>query len=668
MSEEKKSPVSDQEIEEESGKVKQEPTQEAPKEPVSNSEETTTESKPNEEPSPSSISTVAESPDQHEEGEDVDLPSEQTGADPNHEEEHEEEEEEEHEEPLEDYSQYGREELVKVIEALSKEDGKFKRSDAILEVIVPLFDNFESQLKATALEKFIEEGGEEDDFEYRHDDLYNRFDASLRLVKDKKAKYYKEKEATRQRNLEKKNEILDRLRELVDGENPTTSIAIIKAIQEEWKNIGPIPGQFHKTLWANYNALMDRFYSNRHILFELKDLDRKKNQLIKEELCEKAEKLDELEDLKEAVIQLNELHQEYKQTGPVPREIQEELWQRFKAASDKIYLKRREYSDAMKVELFENLEKKRALAERIQPFVNFTSDRINEWNAKNKEVLDIQKQWEAIGGLPREHAKDVNKQFWSAVKKFFSTKREFFKKLEEKRYEHLELKKVLVAEAEALKDNTDWDKTAEAIKELQQRWKEIGPVPEKFRNAVYEEFKAACDHFFNNKRANLNEVEASYVENLKVKEELCTAIEAKANQKEGVTGDLDGFIESWQAIGFVPRNALKSIEEKFQSVLSLFIDSLGLPDEEKETLSIKVELSALGRGANADNKLYRKEGNIRKQIQQLEDDISLWNNNLAFFANSKTADKLKAEFDEKIAKANEQLTKLKKQLKVIRSI
>ena len=194
---------------------------------------------------------------------------------PESEEIHEHEEDHEHEEPLEDYTQHGREELVAVIEALSKEDGKFKRSDAILGVIVPLFEESESQLKAVALEKFIGEGGEPDDFEYRHDDLYNRFDASLRLIKDKKHKYYKEKEETRQRNLEKKNEILDRLRELVDGENPTTNISAIKAIQEEWKAVGAIPGQFHKTLWANYNALMDRFYSNRHILFELKDLDRK---------------------------------------------------------------------------------------------------------------------------------------------------------------------------------------------------------------------------------------------------------------------------------------------------------------------------------------------------------------------------------------------------------
>ena len=204
---------------------------------------------------------------------------------------------------------------------------------------------------------------------------------------------------------------------------------------------------------------------------------------------------------------------------------------------------------------------------------------------KSKEVLDIQKRWEAIGGLPKEHAKEINRQFWSAFKKFFSNKNEFFKKLEGKRQEHLALKKALVAEAEALKDSTDWNKTAEALKGLQRRWKEIGPVPEKFRNAVYEEFKAACDHFFNNKRASLNEVEASYVENLKAKEGLCEAIETMAKQKEGGAGDIDGFIERWEAVGFVPRNAMKSIEGKFQNALLQYVNALEIPDEEKRSFT-----------------------------------------------------------------------------------
>lgn len=579
----------------------------------------------------------------------------------------EEEEDDEEEGEIIDYSGHSREELADVVEELSKQDN-FKRADAILNQVLPLFKAVERASRQEAKERFLADGGEEDDFEFRHDEVFNRFDASLRLLRDKKSNYYKERESRKESNYKKKLEVLDKLRELVDGENATTNLAPIKALQEEWKSIGMVPAQHNRTLWANYNALMDRFYNNRHILFELKELDRKKNLVKKQEICEKAEALDKLENIKDAIVQLNELHEEYKKIGPVPREVQEELWQRFKAASDEIYKKRKSYLEELKGELQENLEKKKVLAEQLKPYLEFDSDRINDWNAKTKEILAIQKKWDALGGLPREHAKEVNRAFWSSFKGFFSNKNNFFKKLEGMRQENLEKKEVLVEKANALKESTDWDKTSEALKGLQREWKEIGPVPEKFRNSVYAKFKEACDTFFNNRRKSQNKAEEQYVENLKHKEDLIKEIEERTKEGKGAAKDLDDLMVRWGAIGFVPRNSIKSIEARFKKAIDAFLVSMDMDDAEREALAMKAELSTLKKGPDADRKLNKKEYLLRKQIQELEDNIALWNNNLAFFANSKTADKLKAEFDEKIVKAKEEVQHLKKQLRMVRSM
>jgi hypothetical protein len=581
--------------------------------------------------------------------------------------EDEDEDEEDHEEELPDYSEYSREQLVEAIEELAQQT-TFKRTDRVLAEIVPLFEEMEQGMRTEALEKYTADGGEEDSFEFRHDELFNRFDASHRLIRDRKHSFYKEKEEAKTRNLAKKEELLSQLRELVDGEEATTSIKPIKDIQEAWKQIGPVPPQHNKTLWANYNALLDRFFNNRHILFELKELDRKKNLEAKKELCEKAEALDKLDNIKDAVIQLNELHEEYKHVGPVPKEVQEELWQRFKTASDNIYRKRKDYLEDLKGELKENLVKKEALVQELLPFTDFKSDRINAWNAKTKEILAIQKKWDAIGGVPREKAKEINKGFWGSFKQFFAHKNEFFKTLEGQRKENLEKKVKLAEEAEELSKSEEWDKTSEQLKKLQRQWKEIGPVPEKKRNEIYERFKAACDAFFNNRRSHQNKAEAGYVNNQKAKEAIINTISDKAKEGGGSEAELMELVEQFNSIGFVPRNAIKTIESQFSEALEAYAGSLNLEENETESLVIRAEMTGLQSGPGGNRRLNKKEGALRRQISELEDNIALWRNNLTFFANSKTADKLKGEFDQKIDKAVEEVKELKKQLRILRSL
>ena len=270
-----------------------------------------------------------------------------------------------------------------------------------------------------------------------------------------------------------------------------------------------------RPLWASYHALVDRFYDNRNIYFELKELDRKKNLAAKTELCVRAEKLADVTKIGEAIRELNELHEEYKHIGPVSREDQEPLWERFKKASDAVYARRDEYIGKLQQEFTNNLALKQQVIAEIAEFTTFQSDRIKEWNQKTTQIMALQKKWEAIGAVPRAKTKDINKQFWSAFKIFFSNKSGFFKKLDESRQQNLALKRELVAQAEAIKDNTtDWEKTANTLKALQVKWKEIGPVPDKVRESVFQEFKAACDHFFGQRRATLDAADKEQQENL----------------------------------------------------------------------------------------------------------------------------------------------------------
>lgn len=580
----------------------------------------------------------------------------------------EEDEEEKDEEENEDYSSFSKTQLVHAAEELLKEEN-VRKADNVLKEIKSFYDEIYAAEKKAALEKFIDEGGNETEFDYAGDELDAKFDSVYKTIKSKKEKYLAEMEKNREQNLAAKNQVLEKLRKLVDAEENTSSITALKEIQNEWRAIGPVPSQYVRSLWANYSALIDRFYDKRSIYFELKELDRKKNLEAKVDICERAERLVNEPNLKKAIKELNDLHEEFKHVGPTPRDEQEAIWKRFKAASDKVYARRKEFVESLKTNLKQNFEEKQKLSEQVQAFVEFDSDKISDWNAKTKEILDIQKKWESIGSLPREHAKDINKQFWSSFKKFFNNKSAFFKKLEGQREENLKLKEELVRRAESLRDSDDMEKTANELKELQKEWKDIGPVPERVRNDVYLRFKKACDDFFERKRSSEKETEKDYILNLKLKEEICSQIEKLAEENSNDVEKVESLMDEYNDIGFVPRNSIKSIQKRFLKAVEKFANNAQeLSAEEKKDVLIAAQYQKLRNSPNASRRLQRKENSIKRQISELENDISLWKNNIEFFASSESADKLKAEFNEKIARARKELKDLKQQLKVIRTI
>ncbi len=566
-----------------------------------------------------------------------------------------------------DFSQFSKKDFVNLLRDLSKGTIDHKIEEVVKEA-KHLFDELSSKEKEQAFNKFKNEGGLADDFEYRPDESEVSFANYYKLIREARARQIKEIEERKNFNLIAKTQLLEQLRELVDGEDNDKSFQRFKEIQKDWKTLGAVPANQIKPLWASYNALVDRFYDNRSIYFELKELDRKKNLELKQELCARAERLIQVEPVTSAVKELNELHHEYRHIGPVPLEEKEQLWQRFKAASDAVYAKRDVFVENLQKELSENLEKKNILNEEALVIGSFKSDRIKDWNAKTQEILELQKKWEAIGGVPRAKAREVNKKFWGAFKQFFHNKNAFFKKLDEERSNNLQLKNEIVNRATELKESQDWEAASAEFKELQKKWKEIGPVPEKYREKVFVKFKEACDHFFDRLRNTHSKEVNDQKENLVKKEEIISKINSLALSGGATADKLRDLQNQFLSIGFVPKQFVASMKSRFTESLQKALDSLPLAEDDKAQVALEVQLEGYKNNPQGEKKLIHKEQHIRKQIAKAENDLAVLQNNLEFFGRSKNAEKLKEEFGIKIKEASDHLLHLKKQLQLVQTV
>ncbi len=564
-----------------------------------------------------------------------------------------------------DLSDLTKEQLIKVFKERLHQ-GSVLKFEKLAQEIKKAFDELVAKNTATALDKFTSEGGEAADFEYRFQEDEKEFSKLFNEFKFQVNALRREAEKQKDKNLQLKTELLNKLRDLVDGEETTLSMGAIKSIQQEWKSIGPVPAAQNRNLWASFNALMDRFYDNRSIYFELKELDRKKNLESKLELSEKAEALKNVKELKEAIRLLNELHEEFKHIGPVPRDEQENLWQRFKAASDAVYDRRKEFFEGQKEVFKKNLEEKEVLITQLASFAEYKADRIKDWNSKTKEILDLQKSWEKIGPVPKEIGKDINKYFWTAFKQFFHNKNTFFKELDEVRAKNQKKAQELIEKAESLVGNTDWQNTANQLVKLQQEWKSLGPIPEKNRDALYKKFKEACDSFFENRRNSNKQVSNEFDQNLKKKQELILDIK-NASLADNLSEEvLIRFVNDFNEVGFVPRKNMKEIQGQFKEAVDSYLSKLNNSDAGREDFLFRLNLNRIQSDPNSVKTLNKKEHGIRKQIADLENSIMLWRNNLEFFTASKTADKLRDQFDVKIKKAEEEIDKLKKKLTILK--
>ncbi len=607
-----------------------------------------------------------------------------------------------------DYANYSKKDFVATLEKVMAEVkenpsvGVFRRSEDTLKEVRPLFENIKITEKAEALAKFKEANEDsEEGFEFKFDSDIEQFDKLFKGLKEERSKYFQGIEKDKDKNFNQKTELINRLRTLVEGEDSSdpahikTGFNDFKKIQDEWKAAGNVNSPHNNTLWQTFHALVDRFYSNRSIYFELLELDRKRNLQQKIELCTKIEKISEASKtesvtgkmLDEAVAAF----EEYKHVGPAPKEENELIWQRVKDALDLIYGKRREQGEASKAEAEQVYTLKLAIAELIEPFATFNSTTITEWNDRTKTLLALQDQWNAIKGfMPKEKGKDLSDKFWADIKTFFRNKTEFFKVLESKRDENLVAKTAIIAEVEALLASEDESQEAtNTVIRLQKEFRDIGHVPEKDKDSIYEKFKTACDAFFNAKRAKNQHVEKDFEANLAKKTTLCDTIEAESVEGAN-TARLSEFKAEWSAVGFVPKKDMQTIGKRYINAINKYVSAMGkLSSQEKEQLTMtdsprpprgdRPERSAGGRnerfernndrGGNRDYNSNRGDyssnhaagGNsdARRKIQTLENDVATYRNNLEFFAKSKNADKFRQDVEAKIQLAEKEIAKLK---------
>ena len=500
-----------------------------------------------------------------------------------------------------------------------------------------------------------------------------KVEKGLEKAEDKKEKTENESESHEvnpAKQLKKKKEIIRVLRELVNGVENKDTFNNVKDLQNAWKDIGNLNNSKDKSLWTTYNALLDRFYDNRSIYFELKDLDRKKNLELKNAICEKAEKLVDNSNIMRAVSSLNELHAEFKHIGPVDRDKQEDIWNRLKNASDEVYKKKKDFISNIKESLNENLEKKSKLLDEINKIKNFKSNKFKEWNNKTKEVLSLKDKWNSIGGVPKSSTRNISKEFWNSFKEFFSNKSKFFKKIDDSFKANLDLKKALVDKVNELKSSDDWENTSKEIQSLQQEWKKIGKVPMKEKDSIFKEFKDACDFFYERMRVEDKDTIKMYEDNLEKKLSTCEAIEKLLDNKEF---DQDEFFKlqvKFLEIGHVPKDKVETVKEKFKKTIDVVVDKSSslMNKDDFDKFKFIIELNSLAKNPYSKNKIIKKKSDLIKKINAIQSEIKNLKNNIYYLKESVAAENLKKEYMEKINNSDKEIESLKLQLNLINKV
>ncbi|MBO3269727.1 DUF349 domain-containing protein [Hymenobacter defluvii] len=527
--------------------------------------------------------------------------------------------------------------------------------------------------RTAAQQRFVDEGNPADAFAYLGPEGYAEVGKAVQDFRESRARDAKAEDEERARNLTHKQHLLAQLRQLVESAETKDSSARLKALQNDWKAIGPVPQQDSQELWNNYHALLDIYYNNRGLFFEMKELDRRRNQEAKEALIVRAEGLSAQSNVNKALQELRLLHEEWKNIGPVPNEQREPLWARFLTASEQVHARKQELLDARGTQERENLTRKQALLERLQPLADFQTERVNEWRAKTDELQKLKEEWDATGLVPRQQAEAINKQFWAGYKGFFQRKNQFFKAMDEEKNANLKRKQEMCEQAEAALANPNWEEGREIVIRLQKEWKTVGRVPEKQSDKIWNRFRTACDAFFERKheesrqrqqqQQQVSQEQSAYLDQL---EESIALLTPEA------PGTLEGFRQQaaeWRTqAGASGGRGADRAEEKFQSLMGQYLDAVpGVSYSERANLLFQLQVERLKASPDSQQALHKQEQTLRREINELENDIATLQTNLDFFARSKNADQLRGEYQGRIDEAKVRIEQLKKQLKVVRS-
>lgn len=513
---------------------------------------------------------------------------------------------------------------------------------------------------------YLDNGGDPDKYQVTPDEDEETFKAEMILIKEKRAKQFQEQENEKKENLQKKLDIIEKIKGMATSpEEANKSYQEFKALQQQWKEIKAVPAEKANELWRNYQFYVEQFYDLLKLNSEARELDFKKNLELKTKLCEAAEKLDEVEDIISAFHQLQELHQQYREIGPVAKEQREEIWARFKAASTVINKKHQQHFEQLRALEEDNLAKKTALCEKAEAIAKEENKGTADWEKHTKQIIDIQSEWKKIGFAPQKMNVKIFERFRKTCDDFFGRKALFFKELKQRYAENAEKKKVLVEKAQALADSTDWKSTSDKLIALQKEWKTIGTVPRRLGDQLWNDFLGACNKFFEARNAANAGTRNEEHSNLSKKKDIITQLKALAESAgDNLQESVQKLVEEYQAIGHVPFKEKDKIYKEYHDVLDKLYKDLNISVARRKLDNFKSNLKNVAeRGVDA---LDNERGRLMRRYEGLKQEINTYENNLGFLnASSKKGNSLIDEMNRKVQKLKDDMELVKQKIKAI---
>lgn len=500
------------------------------------------------------------------------------------------------------------------------------------------------------------------------DEIEKRFNAAFQKYKDNKAAFIENIEQQKIKNLELKTNIIDGLKHLLETEvNLKVLNDKVKEFQEQWKEIGPVPQAESTNLWQNYHFYIEKFFDIVRMNREMRMLDYKKNLESKLLLCEKAESLLLNDSINQSFNELQELHRQWKEIGPVPDEKKEEIWERFKTASDQINQRRREHYDKLFEEEQNNYNAKVVLCEQAEELVNKPVEQISEYNETGDKLTELLNLWKTLGPAPAKLNDEIWMRFKSNLDKFFQQKKEFFQQIKDVQMQNYNQKLNLAIQAEGIADRTDWKQATDEILALQTEWKNIGATPRKYSDQVWKRFRAACDKFFEAKAKYFSNVQGEENENLQKKEALIQKIrDYEFGEDRNANLDaMKAYQKEWLEIGFVPRSEKDRIYNEYRDAINKRFAELKVSADDVRHNRYQSRINDIMRNPNAEKLIDKEKNLLLNKLTRLKEDIVLWENNLGFFSNSKNAEILTAEFRKKIESAKREVADLEYKIKMM---
>ena len=516
------------------------------------------------------------------------------------------------------------------------------------------------------LKEYIDGGGDPEAYQITPDEDEEVFKAEMGVIKERRQQIFREQEAEKEENLKKKQTIIEKIKAMVTSpEEASKTYQEFKALQQEWREIKAVPAESANELWRNYQLYVEQFYDLLKLNSEAREYDFKKNLELKTKLCEAAEKLAEEDDVISAFHQLQKLHQEYREIGPVSKDLREEIWTRFKNASTIINKRHQQHFESIRAREEENLQKKTELCEKVEAIAAEENKGSGDWERRTKEIIELQAQWKTIGFAPQKMNVKIFERFRAACDDFFGRKAEYFKTLKDTFKENAEKKRALIEKAKALQDSTDWKSTGDKLINLQKEWKTIGMVPKKLGDQLWEEFLGACNKFFEARNAATAGTRGEEQANLEKKRDVIAHLKVIAEEAgDNIQEKVQELVAEYQAIGHVPFREKDKLYEEYHAVLDKLYKDLNISVAKKRLNNFKQNLKQVAeRGENA---LDNERARLFRQYEAMKQEIQTYENNLGFLSvSSKKGNSLIDEMNRKVQKLKDDMNLVREKIKAI---